>query len=75
MQNLSQLARGQTAKVVEVNSNAAISQRLMILGLLPGVRVKVVQVAPFGDPIIVEFGHRRVGLRRAEAEGVGIERV
>ena len=75
MANINHLPVGQAAKVLEVNSDAAFSQRLMTLGLLPGVEVKIVQVAPLGDPIVVEFGHRRVSLRRAEAAGISVEQI
>lgn len=66
------LERGKRARVTSVEATTTVAQRLMILGLLPGVEVEVVQVAPFGDPIAVEFAGRRLSLRRDEATGVRV---
>jgi Fe2+ transport system protein FeoA len=43
------------------------------MGFLPGTRLRVVQVAPFGDPITVELDGWRVSLRLREAEALQIK--
>ena len=43
------------------------------MGLIPGVQVRKVRVAPLGDPIAIEFDGRCVSLRRTEANGVRLE--
>jgi Fe2+ transport system protein FeoA len=45
----------------------------MTLGLLPGIEIKLVQIAPLGDPLAVEIDGRRLSLRRREAAGVALE--
>jgi ferrous iron transport protein A len=45
----------------------------MNLGLLPGMAVKVVQVAPLGDPIAIEFSCQQISIRRAEAAVIEVE--
>ena len=73
MLKLSDLAIGRKARVKAIDAQISVNQRLMVMGLLPGMDVKVVQVAPLGDPIAIEFLGRRVSLRRAEASGVLLE--
>lgn len=64
---LSQLPTGCRALVTALNAAGAVDQRLMALGLLPGMEVRLVRVAPLGDPIAIEFQNQCVSLRRAEA--------
>ena len=53
-----------------VAGRGALTQRLLAMGFLPGTRVRVVQVAPFGDPITVELDGWRVSIRLREAEAL-----
>lgn len=69
-ETLNNLPVGSCARVENIELDNAASQRLMILGLLPGIDVRVVQHAPLGDPIAIEFEGRRVSLRKREAAGV-----
>ncbi len=71
--NLSDLPLGHTARVKAFHHTDATDQRLMVMGLIPGVDVRKVRVAPLGDPIAVEFDGRCVSLRRKEATGVLLE--
>ncbi len=75
--DLSQLAKGSTAQVLNVQScskDDAIAQRLLDLGFVLGERVKCISLAPFGgDPILVQIGFTRFALRKAEAARVQIE--
>ena len=73
MNNLSQLATGKTARIKAFRTDVAVHQRLMTMGLLPGMEIKVVQVAPLDDPIAIEFNGQRLSLRRAEAAGILLE--
>jgi Fe2+ transport system protein FeoA len=45
----------------------------MELGLIEGTVVKVVRVAPLGDPIEVEVHNYHLSLRKTEAEGVELD--
>lgn len=71
--SLSELSLGKPARVVALNATRAVDQRLLALGLLPGMVVTVVRVAPLGDPIAIEFQNQCVSLRRAEAAEVLVE--
>ncbi len=70
---LSELPIGQSARIKAYEKGSHTEQRLMVMGLLPGVEVRKIRVAPLGDPIAVEFAGSCVSLRRREAIGVLLE--
>jgi Fe2+ transport system protein FeoA len=73
MLTLNHLAPGRRAIVTQINPQNGTGQRLLSLGLIPGIELSVVQIAPLGDPIAIEFLGQRISLRRTEAEEVTIE--
>ncbi len=50
-----------------------ISLKLMEMGCLPGVRVKLNFIAPLGDPIAIDVAGYNLSLRNAEASNILIE--
>jgi ferrous iron transport protein A len=50
-----------------------MKRRLMDMGLVPGEVVKVLKVAPLGDPIEVTVKSYSLSLRKKEAEGIAVE--
>jgi len=50
-----------------------VRQRLLEMGLTKGIVIRVVRIAPMGDPIEIELRGYRLSLRRKEAEAVMIE--
>lgn len=63
---------GQTGKVRSVDGDGSISRRLMEMGVVPGVDVKVLKSAPFGDPIEIRLLGYNLAVRRNEAATVNI---
>ena len=57
---------------MKVEGAGLVSQRLMEMGLIEGAAVKVVRVAPLGDPLEVEVQGYYLSLRRSEAEKVEV---
>ena len=51
-----------------------LKSRLLALGLLPGSVVKVLRVAPLGDPMQIKVGTSLLSIRRSEAEYVSVEK-
>ena len=72
MKSLKDLGLNGTGEIAHVAGDATIAQRLLAMGFLPGTRLRVVQVAPFGDPITVELDGWRVSLRLREADALRI---
>ena len=68
--NLAKLKVGEKAQVTRIDGDDAISIRLMEMGLIPGVEVKVLGTAPLGDPLEIELRGYRLSVRRSEAERV-----
>lgn len=63
---------GSSARVISVNGNSRISKRLMEMGVIPGVSLKVVKTAPFGDPIEVKVRGYSLAMRKNEAESIEV---
>ncbi|MDY0000562.1 MAG: ferrous iron transport protein B [Polyangia bacterium] len=58
---------GQTARVEHVGGDPQFRRRLLELGLVPGALVRIVRVAPLGDPVEVELRGASFTLRKSEA--------
>ena len=69
---LSAISPGTTARVVSVSGSGPVSRRLLEMGVVPGVMVRVVKTAPFGDPFEVRLLGYSMALRRSEADLVEV---
>jgi ferrous iron transport protein A len=70
MTTLAELAVGAAAQVARVDGMDEISIRLMEMGLIPGTELRVLGVAPLGDPLEIEVRGYRLSLRKSEASRV-----
>ena len=70
---IADLSPGLQAVVTKLCGRGAIRQRLMDMGLLPSVPIRVVRVAPTGDPIWITVGTVHLSLRRVEASSVVVK--
>lgn len=66
--SLKDLGLNRTGEIAQVTGRGPVTQRLLAMGFLPGTPIRIVQVAPFGDPITVELDGWRVSLRLTEAD-------
>jgi ferrous iron transport protein A len=69
---LDQLPVGNSARVAQVQGDDGVSIRLMEMGLIDGVPVKVVGAAPFGGPREYLVRGFRLSLRSSEASRVAV---
>ncbi|AVP53662.1 hypothetical protein K144313037_09820 [Clostridium tetani] len=69
MKNLKDITIGDSVKVLSI-SNDVSKRRLMDMGLIPGVTVKVTGKAPLGDPIEILVRGYKLTLRQKEAESI-----
>ncbi len=71
--NLTNLPIGATAKVTNVNGDNAITKRLMEMGIVPGVSVRVIKSAPFGDPLEIRVRGYHLAMRVNEANQIEVQ--
>ena len=70
--SLAYLPVGAVAKVASVSGDGAVTRRLMEMGVVPGVSIRVVKTAPFGCPMEIRVRGYNLALRRAEAEAIEV---
>jgi Fe2+ transport system protein FeoA len=71
--SLSQLQPGESSRVLHLDCQGQARQRLMEMGLTPGVDVELVRFAPLGDPVDIKVRGYHLSIRRAEADLIAIE--
>jgi Fe2+ transport system protein FeoA len=69
---LASISVGSNARVTAVKGKGEIARRLMEMGVIPGVEVKVVKQAPFGDPIEIRVMGYNLAIRKSEAESIEV---
>ena len=69
---LKDLSNGAKATVTAVTGNSAATRRLMEMGVVPGVTVKMVKAAPFGDPIEIRVRGYSLAMRKSEAASIEV---
>jgi ferrous iron transport protein A len=73
--SLAEIPLGSSARIVSVDGPRAFRRRLLEMGLVPGVEVRVVTIAPLGDPLRIEVRGGQWSIRRAEAAEIAVEPV
>lgn len=68
-----ELKKGQSAKIVSVNTSGAAGERLKSLGLKKGEKVTVAAFSLFNGSVLLICGYNRVALRRSVADGIEVE--
>jgi ferrous iron transport protein A len=73
MLTLEQVVPGASVVVEKVGGARAFRRRLMELGIIPGTRVEVLRIAPFGDPMELSARGCNLSIRAAEAREVHVQ--
>ncbi|HAC92167.1 MAG TPA: iron transporter [Planctomycetaceae bacterium] len=73
MLTLADISIGQTAIIQEVTGDDSLAMRIMEMGLIDGQSVRVIGLAPLGDPVEGEVSGYRLSLPMAEARRVLVE--
>lgn len=71
---LSELPVGESAIVTEIHGNNPVSKRLMEMGIVPGVSIKVIKTAPWGCPLQISVRGYHLAIRRSEADTIAINK-
>ena len=72
MQTLKDLPIGARAKVIQVHGSGTVTKRLMEMGIVPGVLLRVIKSAPFGDPLEIRIRGYNLAMRCSEAEFIEV---
>jgi ferrous iron transport protein A len=70
---LAEVAIGESVLIEHVGGERAFRRRLMELGLVPGTRVRIMGIAPLGDPIELLVRGSSLSIRRGEALAIRVE--
>ena len=71
---LKDLKAGESAVILRVGGTGALRQHFLDMGVLPGAKLTVTQLAPMGDPMELRIHGYELTLRLADAEQIEIER-
>ena len=69
---LQQLKPGQSARIETVGGEGALRQHCLDMGVIPGVTVSVIKLAPLGDPMELRIHGYELTLRLADAAQIGV---
>ncbi len=72
---LSNFVLGQSGVVKKLNNSLTIKSRLNDLGIVEGTKIKLVRIAPSGDPIEIKIRDFHLAIRKKEASKIEMERL
>lgn len=67
---LNDLKPGQEGIIISIGEKGPVRRRIMDMGVTPGATIKVIKVAPLGDPIEVNIRGYELSLRKDEAKQI-----
>jgi Fe2+ transport system protein FeoA len=70
---LADVKLGKVATIKAVEGPRVFRRRLLEMGLIPGVEVRIVTIAPLGDPLRIQVRGGQWSIRRNEAAEIEIE--
>lgn len=70
---LNEVPVGKSVQVEKINCQGALKRRIMDMGITKGVDVRLVRVAPLGDPIEVRVRGYELSLRKEDAGLIEVE--
>lgn len=71
---LGDLRPGEIGSVVGIGEKGPMRRRIMDMGVTPGTSIKVIKVAPLGDPIEINVRGYELSLRKDEAKQIQISK-
>lgn len=72
MKTLKDIRVGDTTSVVTIHGSGALKRRIMDMGITRGTELKLVKVAPLGDPMELELRGYHLSIRKADADLVEV---
>ncbi len=72
---LKDLETGKSARITAVGGQGALRQHFLDMGVVPGAEIKLMKLAPMGDPMEFRIHGYELTLRAADAEKIEIESI
>lgn len=73
--NLSNLKKNESGVISEIHLSGSIKRRLTDMGMTPDATVKMLRLAPLGDPIEFRVFNCNISIRKKDAEKIFIHKV
>lgn len=64
---------GQSGKIRKIGTTGALKQRFMDMGITKGTEVKVMKIAPLGDPIEIVIRGYNLSIRKDDARKIELD--
>jgi ferrous iron transport protein A len=75
MKRLIDCEKGEKVKVVKLNANYDLKQRLISFGVMKDAQIQVLEHAPRKKTIEIKVGKMRIALRAEEAELIEVKEI
>lgn len=72
MATIASLKKGQRGIIKEFSMDL-LPLKLLEMGCLPGNEVKLIQIAPFNDPLYIDINGSHLAIRRETAQQIEID--
>ncbi len=70
---LNEIPVGGVCTVTRLNGTGKLRRRIMDMGITKGVEIKVVKIAPLGDPMELNVRGYELSIRKSEAESIEVQ--
>ena len=70
---LNEVPVGGVCTVTKLNGTGKLRRRIMDMGITKGVEIKVVKIAPLGDPMELNVRGYELSIRKNEAESIEVK--
>ncbi|MBQ4365453.1 MAG: FeoA domain-containing protein, partial [Clostridia bacterium] len=71
---LTELKAGEAAVIEAVGGEGALRQHFLDMGVIPGAEIRLVKLAPMGDPAEYRIHGYELTLRLADAEKIAVQK-
>ena len=66
---------GGRVKIVGISGTDRIRKRLLDMGIIPGIEMEILRIAPLGDPVEFIVRGTRISLRKEEYKFIMVEEI
>ncbi|MBQ9403506.1 MAG: ferrous iron transport protein A, partial [Synergistaceae bacterium] len=70
---LRELRINHSAEILKVGGSGRLRQHLLDMGIIPGAKVKMMRLAPMGDPLEIRIHDYELTIREADAQRIKIK--